>query len=70
MLDFPNAPFIGQGWIDPNGTVWKWDGVKWVKQNAPTIPEAPLDNFTYGRQSASWTQVLMVSGDILDGGNF
>lgn len=34
------------------------------------IPEAPLTGLTYGRQSAGWTQVLMASGDVIDGGNF
>jgi hypothetical protein len=34
------------------------------------IPEAPLDGIAYGRQSAAWRQVLMASGDIVDGGNF
>ena len=29
-LDFPNAPTIGQTFTAPDGTVWTWDGVKWV----------------------------------------
>jgi hypothetical protein len=35
-----------------------------------TVGEAPLDGLSYGRQSAAWTQVLMATGDIVDGGNF
>jgi hypothetical protein len=37
---------------------------------AGTVPEAPMDGITYGRQSANWTHVLMASGDVVDGGNF
>jgi hypothetical protein len=34
------------------------------------IPEAPIDGNAYGRQNAAWVDVLMSSGDIVDGGNF
>jgi hypothetical protein len=34
------------------------------------IPEAPNDGVAYGRRTLNWTPVLMVSGDIMDGGNF
>jgi hypothetical protein len=34
------------------------------------IEEAPMDGIAYGRQSAAWRQVLMASGDVVDGGNF
>jgi len=75
-LDFPNSPTVGQIWNS-----WQWDGVKW--SSAPVasggsgggdggggIPEAPLTGIAYGRQNSNWTQVLMVTGDVLDGGNF
>ena len=29
-LDFPTSPTIGQSFTGPDGTVWTWDGVKWV----------------------------------------
>ena len=29
-LDFPTSPTIGQTFTGPDGTVWTWDGVKWV----------------------------------------
>jgi len=35
-----------------------------------TIPDAPNDGLSYGRQSANWSRVLAITGDILDGGNF
>jgi len=34
------------------------------------ITDAPTDGKGYGRQNAAWTQVLMTTGDTLDGGNF
>ncbi len=38
--------------------------------NLGAVPEAPSTGLTYGRQSLGWTQVLMVTGDVVDGGNF
>jgi hypothetical protein len=29
MLDFPNAPTVGQIFVAPSGVSWIWDGVKW-----------------------------------------
>jgi phage baseplate assembly protein gpV len=37
---------------------------------APGVPEAPANNIGYGRLNAAWTPVLMITGDVLDGGNF
>jgi phage gp45-like len=34
------------------------------------LPEAPTDGHAYGRSNAAWLQVLKMSGDIVDGGNF
>ena len=34
------------------------------------LPEAPMDGYGYGRRNGQWAQVLLFSGDILDGGNF
>ena len=34
------------------------------------IEEAPSDGIARGRLNATWTPVLMITGDILDGGNF
>lgn len=59
MMDFPNAPTVGQ--VFGNYT---WDGEKWG-QTAPIgpagIPEAPLDGATYGRHNADWTPVAAVT---------
>jgi hypothetical protein len=30
MIDFPNAPTVGQIFTAPNGTAWTWDGTKWT----------------------------------------
>jgi hypothetical protein len=34
------------------------------------ISDAPIDGLAYGRQDASWSRVLAITGDLLDGGNF
>jgi hypothetical protein len=34
------------------------------------IPEAPITGIGYGRQNGAWTPVLMLTGDVLDGGNY
>lgn len=34
------------------------------------IPEAPLDDKTYGRMNAAWNRALAYDNDLLDGGNF
>jgi phage gp45-like len=34
------------------------------------IAEAPSDSKGYGRRNAAWAQVLLITGDVLDGGNF
>jgi hypothetical protein len=34
------------------------------------ISEAPINGVAHGRVNASWTPVLKITGDILDGGNF
>jgi phage gp45-like len=35
-----------------------------------SVQEAPMNSQAFGRVNAGWTQVLAVSGDVLDGGNF
>src|SRR5262249_8049782 len=32
----PTDPAIGQFWIDPDGTLWVWDGTKWTRVTGPT----------------------------------
>ena len=34
------------------------------------VEEAPVTGFAYGRRNVAWTQVLMASNDVVDGGNF
>jgi len=55
-FDFPNAPTTNQIVTMPDGTVRKWDGVKWVAGQTPTAPycytgDTPPSNPTPG---ASW----------------
>lgn len=69
-LDFPLSPGLSQIY-----GVWQWDGGKWVSlpESSGTgggIPEAPTDNVGYGRYNATWTPVLRITGDVLDGGSF
>ena len=42
-LDFPTSPTIGQSFTGPDGTVWTWDGVKWVG-GASASGYAPLNS--------------------------
>jgi hypothetical protein len=35
MLNFPDAPTVGQGFI--SGPTWSWDGVKWVAAGAVNV---------------------------------
>lgn len=54
------------------------DGQQYARQSAAwsvvaaggAFVDAPSDNTAYGRCNAAWRQVLMCTGDILDGGNF
>jgi Collagen triple helix repeat (20 copies) len=34
------------------------------------VPEAPTNSVAYGRYNTTWTAVLRVSNDVIDGGNF
>jgi hypothetical protein len=29
-LNFPPSPVLGQEFTSPNGTIWRWDGIKWT----------------------------------------
>lgn len=55
-FDFPNTPTTNQIVTMPDGTVRKWDGVKWVAGQTPVAPycytgDTPPSNSTPG---ASW----------------
>ena len=55
-FDFPNTPTTNQIVTMPDGTVRKWDGVKWVAGQTPVAPycytgDTPPSNPTPG---ASW----------------
>jgi len=55
-FDFPNTPTTNQIVTMPDGTVRKWDGVKWVAGQTPTAPycytgDTPPSSPTLG---ASW----------------
>lgn len=54
----PQGPMGPQG---PQGTPGTGTGY---------VTEAPNDGIAYGRRSLAWRQVLMSSGDIVDGGNY
>ena len=55
-LDFPNNPTPGQKFDPGSGTVWEWDGSKWVAVPGG-IGEAPEDGKIYGRLDATWAEV-------------
>jgi len=76
----PASPSPGSEWWDSNSAqlyIFYNDGTssQWVVANHAVMAEggitdAPTDGKGYGRQNAAWTQVLMTTGDTLDGGNF
>jgi hypothetical protein len=72
----PASPTPGKlWWSSADGQMYVYyqdpTSSQWVVANsAAGIQEAPTDGLAYGRQSATWTQVLLHSNDTLDGGNF
>jgi hypothetical protein len=42
----------------------------YVDTHTQSIPDAPADSNSYGRRNLAWNQVLAVTGDVFDGGNF
>lgn len=74
-MDFPASPTEGQVFAS-GGTSWQWNGYAWIVYGTSSggtgdgIEEAPIDNVGYGRYNAGWTPVLMLTNDLLDGGNF
>jgi hypothetical protein len=67
-MDFPDAPSMDQIFTS-GGHSWQWNGYAWIGIGV-SFPDAPINNIAYGRYNATWTPVLMLSNDILDGGNF
>jgi hypothetical protein len=44
MIDFPNAPTVGQTFTSA-GVIWTWDGVKWTAEGL-SVPYLPLSGGT------------------------
>jgi len=44
MFDFPNAPIVGSTVTAPNGTVFRWDGVKWIGAGSTQVVASPYGN--------------------------
>jgi hypothetical protein len=44
MFDFPNAPIVGSTITAPNGTVFKWDGDKWIGASSTQAVASPYGN--------------------------
>ena len=70
MIDFPNAPTVGDSFVAA-GTTYKCTQVSpnvWLDTPASGlgIPDAPNDGKQYGRQSKAWTPVA-ASGLLQDG---
>jgi Collagen triple helix repeat (20 copies) len=81
----PSSPVAGDLWWDSDsGNTYIYftdaNSSQWVQQSTPVpfagdgggsgLPEAPINNLSYGRKDATWVQVLMASNDVIDGGNF
>lgn len=60
--EVPEAPNDGQQYARQSAA--------WSVVEAAAFADAPSDNAAYGRRNQAWREVLMVNGDILDGGNF
>jgi len=39
-------------------------------QARSSLPDAPANSTSYGRKNSTWSPVLALDGDVLDGGNF
>jgi hypothetical protein len=62
-------------YVDPSGDPGQWvianSGIPGgVTGGGGGIPEPPSDDIAYGRRNAGWVDVLMATGDIVDGGNY
>lgn len=44
MFDFPNTPITGDTATAPNGTVFRWDGVKWIGAGSTQAVASPYGN--------------------------
>src|SRR5262245_64063489 len=73
MINFPDAPTVGQTFSSPSGT-FTWDGVKWVPVSGATsggILDAPSDGKVYGRLNAAWVDTALSyvkkAGDTMTG---
>jgi hypothetical protein len=69
--NWPDTPTINDIFTPVPGTSYQWNGYAWI--GVPTtaagagVPEAPIDNITYGRQNAAWNPVLPLTGGTLSG---
>lgn len=76
-FDFPASPANGTEYTPAGGVtyvfntpVWKVKPIAGGGGSGGGIPEAPINSIAYGRRDAAWTQVIMSTGDVVDGGNF
>jgi hypothetical protein len=71
-LDFPNSPTANQIFTAPDGTQWKWDGVKWVPAGAGgagTVTSVTTGaGLTGGTITTSGTIALGIPVPVADGG--
>lgn len=58
MFDFPNTPTSGDQTTTPNGTIFTWDGTKWVGGGQALV--AARDS---ARLQAQWQNAAIVSDD-------
>lgn len=61
MINFPDAPTLGQQFTVPNGGSWIWDGAKWTGGGPPSVQYMPL---TGGQMTGA---LLVESPQILAG---
>ena len=54
MFDFPNAPTTGQTITMPDGTVRRWDGIKWAAGQTPTAPYVIIGDTPPANPQAGW----------------
>jgi len=76
-FDFPAIPLEDQEYTPMVGLTYVYKSPRWLVKTVPpassgggTVEEAPMDGTAYGRRVATWVDVLMATGDIVDGGNY
>ena len=60
-MNFPASPTVGQQYPSPavpGSPVYSWNGTAWIWGTGNVMTDAPSDGTIYGRQNATWVNVI------------